>query len=492
MVEVLTGKKTRTIWLPYQLRWMNDISPLKLAEKSRRIGWTYHESYDATSRRFRVSDPRNMDYWFSSADESAAREFIEYCEHWAKMFDHIVNYTTEQVEDEQTKRKATAFVLRCPNGKRITAMTSNPRRFRSKGGDVCCDEFAFHDDAREMYKAAKPVTMRGGWMRIFSTHNGEESQFNKFCVQAQQVLAHLGHDPDQPPAEISYQEIRKAAKALKVIPWRLHRVTLIDAVDEGLVENINRFAGTNLSRADFIDDCRSGCIDDDMWSEEYMCVPSVGTSALLPYSLIETCERDDLAGAIGELDVPALTGGPLFLGWDIGRHRDLSVIWIFERTASALVTRAVITLDRVPFREQYDLLCKLMRDSRIMRVCIDNTGLGMPLAEAAVEDFGSYRVEPVTFSAASKAELAVPIRPAFEDGSILIPQHADIREDLHKIRRVASSGGQLRYDAARDALGHADRFWAMALAKRAAGGEAGPAEYIGSDAKLTFARDGIW
>lgn len=475
MVEILTAPKVRTPWLPYQRAWMNDDAPLKIAEKSRRIGWTYVEAYDVTSQRFRSTSARNMDHWFSSADESAAAEFIEYVRFFAHdVFGRIADFFTEQVEDPDTKRTATAFNVRCPNGRRITAMSSNPRRFRSKGGDVTLDEYGYHDRAREMYKAAQPSTMRGGRMRVFSTHNGEESEFNRFCGMAHQILRAAGQDPSvRVDTAITYEEVKRLAKQLKVMPWKLHRVTLLDAVAQGLVENINHFQGAAFTRDDFIDKCQSECVDDDMWNQEFMCVPSVGTAALLPYELIEACERDTLAFALLGLDTDRLTGGPLYIGMDIARRKDLTVLWLLERVGAAgearLVTRAVKWMEKAPFRVQYDALRTWLKLPNVRRCCIDATGMGMQLAEDAVHEFGSFKVEAVTFSGPVKEELAMPLRRGFEDRSILIPSDTRIREGLHKIRKTTTASGNLRFEAERDEAGHADEFWALALGKHAAG-----------------------
>ncbi|HUT14041.1 MAG TPA: hypothetical protein VMY42_26370 [Thermoguttaceae bacterium] len=454
---------------------MNDEAPFKLGEKSRRIGWTYAESYDATARRFRAGQPRNMDYWFSSADESAAAEFIEYSRFWAKdVFGRIADYFTEQIEDPKTNRVATAFCIRCPSGKRITAMPSNPRRFRSKGGDVCLDEYAYHDDARGMYKAAQPATMRGGWMRIFSTHNGEESAFNGLVKEAGQVLTAMGCDPHRPPIDIDYAAIRQVAAGLRVRPVKLHRVTLLDAVADGLVENINRYQGTGFTRDGFIANYRGMCLDEDMWNEEYMCVPSTGTSSLLPYELIELCERSLCDGAIGDLDTFAIGDGPLYVGMDIGRRRDLTVLWALEGVGDRLVTRGVKWMEQAPFHAQLDVLRNWLDRPRIRRACIDATGMGEMFAEEAQRLCGKYRVEAVRFTGPVKEELAMPIRRAFEDRNITIPSDRRIREGLHKIRKTTTAAGNLRFEAERDEAGHADEFWALALARHAAGGNDQP------------------
>ncbi len=68
-------------FLPYQNRWLDDDSPIKIWEKSRRIGATYIQSYEDVMD---CAMDKGYDVWFSSADESAAREYISYCEQWTK------------------------------------------------------------------------------------------------------------------------------------------------------------------------------------------------------------------------------------------------------------------------------------------------------------------------------------------------------------------------------------------------------------------------
>ena len=118
-------------------------------------------------------------------------------------------------------------------------------------------------------------------------------------------------------------------------------------------------------------------------------------------------------------------------------------------------------------------------------------GLGMQLAESAVEAFGEDRVEPVSFTAQVKTALAGRLRVLVEAGEIRIPSEADIRNDWHSVRRTMSPGGQVRFEADREGAGHADRFWAAALAVRAADSMVGPMEYL-SSGRLTFARAGVW
>lgn len=74
----------------------------------------------------------------------------------------------------------------------------------------------------------------------------------------------------------------------------------------------------------------------------------------------------------------------------------------------------------------------------------------------------------MTFSAAAKSELAMPLLRLFQDKLLRVPAEAGVREDLHAVRKVVTAANNIRLDADRDERGHADRFWALALACHAA------------------------
>ena len=60
------------------------------------------------------------------------------------------------------------------------------------------------------------------------------------------------------------------------------------------------------------------------------------------------------------------------------------------------------------------------------------------------------------------------MRRKFEERSIRVPVSRDLREDLHAVQRVVSTGGNVTYSAPRNADGHSDRAAALALCCRAA------------------------
>src|SRR5687768_527718 len=117
--------------LPYQRRWVEDRTAVAIGEKSRRIGWTYASAFKAVDGRVM----HGTDLYHTSADLTAAREFVEQCARWALTFNAVTEDLGMRIVDEADG--ISAFVLRFRhNGAKIVAGSSNPKFFRSKGGDA--------------------------------------------------------------------------------------------------------------------------------------------------------------------------------------------------------------------------------------------------------------------------------------------------------------------------------------------------------------------
>ena len=448
----MTQTERAPYFLPYQQRWLADESRLKIGEKSRRIGWTYIQAYEDVRDASKVG---GMDVWFTSADLTAAREYMRYVQMWAKVLNVIAADLGEITLQGEGEAAVKAFAAEFPNGKRINALSSNPKGFRSKGGKVVIDEFGFHEQADELWRAAAPSVLWGYPIRVFSSHNGKNTRFYKMVQEAMQPGSN----------------------------WSLHRTTITDAIDDGLVERIKNLPG-RASQAEidqFLAECRDIAGDDETFQQEFMVNPMDGSSAYIPYGLISENEsaqvpepliiRGEEAHATAlEVYRPApmfiRSTGPLYLGVDIGRKRDLTVLWVLERVGDTLWTRLVVELHQVKFRYQYRWLQTLLP---LVAGCeMDETGIGAQLAEDAHDDFGSAKVTPVTFTNDAKKDLAVGLKRSFEDISLRLPATATVRGDINKIKRTVSPSGNVIFQGERDADGHADRFWALALARRAA------------------------
>jgi phage FluMu gp28-like protein len=424
------------VFLPYQRAWIDDPAAVAIAEKSRRIGLTWAEAYRSVERRLALG----TNHWFAAQDRESAAEFIDAAAKFARGANAV---GPEEVVDEAGMR---LFVLRFRNGARITALSSRPAGFRGKGGDVTLDEFAFHPEPREMLKAANAAArVWGHQVRILSTHNGESSLFARLVA-----------------------EVRAGQR-----DWSLHHIDIQEAVAQGLVGKV---AGDDslAARKAFLDELRAGCVDEGEWREEYLCLPGSEQSSLLSYDLIAACERTGVDLPVAEDPREIKFNGPMYAGLDIGRQRDLTVFWVVGKVGDVYETRLVKRFARAEYRVQEEYLDLLLESQpNVRRLCIDSTGIGNMLAERACRRWAG-RCEAVTFTAAVKADLALPLARLFEDRLIRVPADAATRESLHRVRKLVTASGNVRFDAARDEAGHADEFWALALAFHAADARRAP------------------
>jgi len=436
-------------FLPYQLAWLEDSARIKIWEKSRRIGATYTQAYEdvrdiVTKKEYTPDRPVTRVY-FASKDAEAGKEYIEYCERYAKVFNEVAKDKGIQVIDETDGVKAR--VLEFANGGKIFALTSAPTAFNSKGGKIVWDEAALHKDQRSMWSGAHPAAKVWGYpIRILSTHKGKSTLFYKFC-----------------------ENTRKGKNN-----WSLHRVTIADAVAQGLLDKALGKPTTPEEQAAWIEDLRRDCQDDDIFAQDYMAEPIDGTTAFIPYEMIDAVQSDQV---LRPLDALAVKDGALYAGWDIGRQRDLSVIVVLEDVNGFLCLRVLQEFSKTPFRVQRDWLDTVMRLPTLRRICIDKTGMGIPLTEETEEQYGRFKVEGVTFTTATKEVLAVGTRNMIEDRMIIIPDNDRLKDSIHSIKRLVTAAGNIRFDADRtEETGHADHFWALALAIHAkTGGPSGPA-----------------
>jgi phage FluMu gp28-like protein len=158
--------------------------------------------------------------------------------------------------------------------------------------------------------------------------------------------------------------------------------------------------------------------------------------------------------------------GPLYVGVDVARKHDLCVIDVGETIGDIVWDRARIEFQGRPFSEIEAELYRLLRLRQVKRACIDATGMGIQLAERAADKF-NWKVEPITFTAGVKEELAYGLRADFEDRKLRIPRDDKLRADLRGIQKEVSLSGNIRF-VGESGDSHCDRFWAKALRQHAA------------------------
>jgi phage FluMu gp28-like protein len=464
LVAASLSRASLSLFLPYQVAWIQDESTVAFWEKSRRIGADWTEAFRVV--RERMNGTRTCDYWYSSADESAAVEFMVYVIMWARdVYGAVLEMVTGVEVFDGRDIKVMSVVLPEVNGRRprITAMASSPKSFRSKGGDVGLSEYAFHEKADALWQASTPVTMWGGRIRVISSHNGVDSKFNEFLGQARRYT-----EPE------TYGQPRKTD-----IRASVHRVTIHDAIAQGLVERINAVTGESLTREQFLDREQAKCGDPAKWREEYECVPSEEAASFFPYELLRQVATDRVVTCgnanafIASVIAGAEGADELYGGCDVGRRSDLFAVWVRARFGGVLRTIAVFAARDIAFGQMESVLVRLMgieaggAGGGVRRMAIDATGLGMQLAERMAERF-RYRVEPVTITASVKEDLVTTARRHFEERTATLPDDVGVLAEYNSFRKELTSAGNIRYVSDATSEGHADRAFADLLSLHAA------------------------
>ncbi|HEX9046625.1 MAG TPA: terminase family protein, partial [Verrucomicrobiae bacterium] len=358
-------------------------------------------------------------------------------------------------------------VLRFANGQCVYCLSSNPDAIVGKSGHVILDEFALHKDQRELYAVAKPVTQWGGTLTIISTHRGIRTVFNDIITDIKERGNKMG--------------------------WSLHTIAIQTAVDQGIVEKIDAATGGKWTerwkaaeksevggrrsevrdqrsevgclREFWLSQQRAECLDEEQWLQEYCCLPADESTAFITYEMITACEDDTAKRDFAYLSTINSGNSQLFIGFDVARTTDLSVIDVEEKVGDVFWERMRIEMRGKTFAEQESELFRLLALPQVKRACVDATGLGMQLAERAVARYG-YRVEAVRFSANVKEELAFPLRAAHEERTLRYSKDEKLRADLRGIKKETTASGNIRF-VGEAADSHCDRFWAKALALHA-------------------------
>lgn len=430
--------RTPMALLPYQQRWCADRAQVKVMEKSRRIGLSWGEAADTA---LLAASASGMNAFYIGYMKDMAKEFIADCASFAKAYSLAAGDISETEEvwfEGEEKKSIFVYTLRFQSGWRIEALSSAPRNLRGKQGRVILDEFAFHQNQKELLKAALALLIWGGEVHVITTHNGADNEFNQLVL-----------------------DIRAGKK-----PYSLHRVTFRDAINDGLYERVCLRTGKTPTAA-----------DRDVWvkgiydqygaaaEEELDCVPTNSGGAWLSRALIEARMHDapvlrwkppaddfslwpehlrtaEMREWLEANVLPLLTGLDPELrsgfGFDFGRTGDLSVLLPFQVTK--ILRRRfpfALELSNCPFDQQREALYYIGdRLPRFFAGKLDSRGNGQYLAEKAVQKWGQGRIEAVMLSQAWYRDNTAPFKAALEDGTAELVRDADHLDDLRAFQVI--------------------------------------------------------
>jgi phage FluMu gp28-like protein len=432
------------ILTPYQRRWHADLSAVRLGCMSRRIGksWGCYAAEGALEAA--AAEPLGMDQLYQGFNREMAAEQIADVAFWARALEMAAETIAVSASKERrVTRDATGRVLAeeeksilryrvdFASGHKYEALSSNPWALRGQQGHSRIDEGAYHADLDEVVTAALAFLLLGGRVSIISSVDTEDDQFWAYVREMQ-------------AGELN---------------WRLHLVTLDDAVAEGYYRNVvclkKGIAYDAEQERVWRDDAFSRYPDPAKANAELLCIPRRGSGLYFSRAILEQCMIDGVPivrwnGAndlvtdperlalaqrwcddeLGTLLLGLAPDQPSVYAQDFARSADLSPIRIFQREAGGRwVERLLVELRNLPFDVQ-----ALIRDYLLDRLPLlhgagfDARGNGSSHAEAALQKYGA-RVVLVTATPAWYDLWFPKYRAMHESREIGIAKSEDIIAD---------------------------------------------------------------
>ena len=478
------------VFLPYQQRWFEDTSQIMIAEKSRRTGLTWAEAGRNVINAAKPRKRGGCSTFYVGSKQEMALEYIAACALFAKAFNQLAEADVYEMSfwDSGKKEEILTYMIRFPKtGRKIQALSSRPSNLRGLQGDVVIDEAAFHESLEELLKAALALTMWGNKVRLISTHNGVDNAFNTYI-----------------------QDAREGRK-----DYSIHRITLDDAITQGLYQRICFVTGQAWSveaEKKWRDDLYKNAPNTESAEEEYGCIPKKSGGNYLSRVLIEAAMVADHSITIYRYEAPEG-----FMEWSDQHRRDEIEKWCLDNLLPELkalpekcrhvfgedfARRGDLTVldpltispnlrKRVPFRvelrnltfeQQWQVVQFIIsRLPGFSGAAFDATGNGAYLAEKAALKFGTSMIQQVQLSQAWYAEWMPKLKGEFEAFNIELPRHQSTLDDLLSIKLekgipLIDKGRQKDLEAGNGKKRHGDSAVSLAMAVCASWSSGGPIE----------------
>jgi len=449
----------------WQQDHLRDISRFSIVRKSRRTGYSFSTALKGV---IKANDKARIKYTrqFVSYNEEDAKEKINY----AKEFYHSI---PAKYKKKLAAENKTSMEFYDKGGKTVSRLISIACRApRGRGGDIDFDEMAIYpaNKQRMIYTAGLPVISRGGCMSCGSSPLGMIGTFYD-------IWTDIKNYPDFARFDVPWWI---CSKLCVNVPEAVKLASNMDTE-----ERVNIF-GTEILKSIFT----AMFLED--FQQEYECAFLDFALSYIPLQLIYDNTpgmregdrppelQEDEAEAVDENGIeikiyrtvddllawydPEIHGS-LFLGYDVARFRDASVIFLFgKRPNGKKRVVAEIEMVNTKFRIQKENMRRILRVLPVVRGVMDRTGIGLQMCEELQEEFGETRLEGMDFTPANKELLAIGYKKSLENKEMLLHNDKKYQRQVHSIKKLSGYGGISRYDSNRDEDGHADSFWASALA----------------------------
>lgn len=422
----------------YQIEFLTNATKYRWVAKARQVGFSFLFACEALARCHLRDGHASI---FVSYNLDDAKEKINYAR---QLHEELpLAYKKRLVIDSKTELGFEST----SGSKRVSRIISVPSKApRGKKGDVYLDELAHYANDREVYKGSTALILRSrGQLTGCSSPLGRRGVF----------------------WEVSEQELRRyPAYSRQRVSWWLCRFFCQDVTraareaPQMTTEERVRAFGTQGIKDQF----DSLLLED--FQQEFELAFCDESYSFFPYELILPCTTDDLDVHEDFQAFPEPIEGRLTAGFDVGRKRDLSELVLVEEIRGIYHLRLWRSYDRVPFAEQEAELDRMLAVLPIARLSIDQSGIGMHLTENLRRRHGGV-IRPENFTNQAKEIWCNDFKILLQRRAVVLPKDRELVAQIHSIKKSLTPSGKASFDAERtggQAKGHADRFWALALA----------------------------
>jgi phage FluMu gp28-like protein len=419
----------------FQRSFVSNRSRFRWVTKSRQVGFSFTFALEALAR---CHLRQNYTAVFVSYNQADATEKIVTAR---QLYEELpTEYKKKLVIDSRTEL---AFESNKARGglSRIISVPSKPPRGRR--GDLYLDELAHYVDAHAVYSGSTALILRtNGQLTGCSTPLGRRGIFWEIACEELRKYPH--HSRQIVPwwlCRFFCTDVRRAALEAPNMPT-LERVEVFGT--DGIKEQLE-----TLPLGDFQQEFETNFVDSSF--------------SFFDYDLILPCTGADLRLHNDVTDFPEAEGR-IVAGFDVGRVRDYSELAVFEQKGERFVCRMLKRFEQVPFADQEVELRRLLNTLPVARLSIDRSGIGMNLAENLVRDFPQVVAE--NFTNDSKERWCNDFKILLQHRNVLLPRQRELIGQVHGIKRKVLPSGKVAFEAEATVRGqgHADRFWAIALA----------------------------
>ena len=418
---------------PYQVAFLENRSRFRWITKSRQVGYSFAAALEAPAR-CHLRDGHTSVFVSFSQDEAKEKILVA-----RQAFEELpLAYQTKLIVDSKTEL---AFESNAA-GRRVSRILSVPSKApRGKMGDVLLDELAHIVIDREVYAGSTALILRSqGQLTGCSSPLGRRGIF--WEIAGEELRKYPHHTRQVVPWWLARSFCRDVARAAREAPDMPTEERVAAFGTQGIVEQLD-----SLPLEDF--------------QQEFECRFVDESYSFFPYDLILPCTSEDLSLADDFTDLP-FPEGRVVAGFDVGRTRDHSELAVFEERDGRHVCRLLRRYDQVPFSEQEADLRRLLDRVPVARLSVDRSGIGMNLAENLARDYPQVVAE--AFTNESKERWATDFKILLQRRDVALPRERELVSQVHSIKRRVLPSGKVTFDAERTGRGHADRFWAIALA----------------------------